>query len=84
MIPARCSERSWACDEPTCIHHVPAVPGDVLRRRPVCGLVLVDEAVRCSGIDQRSIAWLLGISESRVSQLVRRTSRKIREILEAT
>lgn len=84
MIPAECDARSWACDRPECVHHVPPVRGDVLRRRPVCGLVLVEEAVRCGGIDQRSIAWLLGISESRVSQIVRRTTAKIRTVLEAT
>lgn len=82
MIPPECDARSWACDLPECEHHVPPVPGDALRRRPVCGFVLVEEAVRVGGVEQRTIAWLLGISESRVSQIVSGELVKIRRKLE--
>lgn len=73
-----CEARSWACDRPTCEHYVPPVPGDVLRRRPICGLVLVEEAVRSGGMQGRTVAWLLGISGARVSQIEAEARRKLR------
>lgn len=83
MIPAECDARSWACDRPECVHHVPPVGGDVLRRRPVCGLVLVGEAVRVRGMTQPTIGWLLGISTSRVCQIEKSATAKLRAELEA-
>lgn len=82
MIPPGCEARSWACDRPACVHHVPAVAGDHLRRRPVCGLVLVEEAVRCGGMQGRVVAWLLGVSGARVSQIEAKAVAKMRAELE--
>lgn len=84
MIPLGCEARSWACDRPECVHHIPPVRGDALRRRPVCGLVLVEEAARVGGMTQPTIAWLLGISTSRVCQLEKQTLAKLRMKIEAT
>lgn len=81
MIPAGCEARSWACDRPACVHHIPPVRGDVLRRRPVCGLVLVEEAARVGGMNQPTIAWLLGISTSYVCHLEKKATRKLRAAL---
>lgn len=78
MIPLGCEARSWACDRPTCEHYVPPVPGDVLRRRPVCGLVLVEEAARVGGMTQPTIGWLLGISTSYVCHIEKRATAKMR------
>lgn len=77
-MKAGCEARSWACDRPACVHHVPPVPGDHLRRRPVCGLVLVEEAARVGGMQGRTVAWLLGISGARVSQIEAEARRKLR------
>lgn len=73
-----CEARSWSCDRPACVDHVPPVPGDVLRRRPVCGLVLVEEAARVGGMQGSTVAWLLGISGARVSQIEAEARRKLR------
>lgn len=77
-MKAGCEARSWACDRPSCRHFVPPVPGDVLRRRPICGLVLVEEAVRSGGMQGRVVAWLLGISGARVSQIEAKATAKLR------
>lgn len=41
--------------------YVPPVEGDVLRRRPVCGRVLVEVVARQGGTTFRDIEWLLGL-----------------------
>lgn len=82
MIPLGCEARSWACDRPSCEHYVPPVPGDVLRRRPVCGLVLVEEAERVGGMTQQTIGWLLGVSHTRVHQIEKKATAKLRAELE--
>ena len=81
-MKAGCEARSWACDRPTCEHFVPPVRGDALRRRPVCGLVLVEEAARVGGMNQPTIAWLLGISTSYVCHLEKKATAKLRAALE--
>ncbi len=78
MIPLGCEARSWACDRPACVHHVPPVAGDHLRRRPVCGLVLVEEAERCGGMSQPEIAWLLGYSTSLICGIEKKAVAKMR------
>ena len=40
------------CARPQCPDYVPPVEGDHLRRRSVCGRVLVDEAARIGGMSQ--------------------------------
>ena len=81
-MKAGCEARSWACDRPTCEHFVPPVRGDALRRRPVCGLVLVEEAARVGGMNQPTIAWLLGVSHTRIHQIEKRATAKMRAELE--
>lgn len=82
MIPPGCEARSWACDRPACVHHVPPVAGDHLRRRPVCGLVLVEEAVRVGGMTQITVGWLLGVSNTRICQIEAKAVAKMRAELE--
>ena len=66
------------CARPQCPDYVPPVEGDHLRRRSVCGRVLVDEAARIGGMSQPVIGWLLGISVSAVCQVEKRATAKLR------
>lgn len=67
-----------SCNRPQCPDYVPPVEGDHLRRRSICGRVLVDEAARVGGMSQPVIGWLLGISTSYVCQIEKRAIAKVR------
>ena len=75
--------RAEPCANSQCRDYVPPVPGDVLRRHPVCARVLFDEAERVGGMSQPAIGWLLGVSTSFVCRVERDALVKLRTRLEA-
>jgi hypothetical protein len=75
------------CPHETCRHHIPPVPGDVLRRRAACVLDLADLAelypgLRYGDLQQSDIAWHLGISRETAGKDERGALTKLAAILE--
>ena len=66
------------CDRPACRWYVAAVPGELLRRNPLCGLVAIDVVSRLGGAALSDCEFLLSLPRGTAKHYEKMGLRKVR------